>query len=298
MPEPRALLRSLLAVFVVAGLWAVGGSGCASTINFSDPKGPGLIVHYAPARSDSAVAPRVLRVVTFNVKFAEEIDAAIALLRGNSRLRNADLIALQEMDDRGVDRIARALSLNAVYYAAFLHPTNQKNFGPALLTPWPVERGWKVILPHEGYNRGQRRTATGADVRVGERLVRGYSVHLETLFGMSASERRDQAGAVIEDAAGWNGPLVIAGDMNDASIPEYFEAHGFRWATREAGASMLFLALDHVFLRGLTAFSAAIRSGVEDPIGASDHKPVWVEAPLASRPQSTLAGSSVGYFAP
>ncbi len=280
MPESGAL-RSLLVVFVVAGLWAVGGSGCASTINFTDPKGPGLIVRYAPARSDTAVARRVLRVVTFNVKLAEEIDAAIALLRENSRLRDADLIALQEMDDRGVDRIARALSLNAVYYPAAIHPTNRKNFGPALLTPWPVERGWKVLLPHEGYGRGQRRTATGADVRVGERLVRTYSVHLETLFRLSEGERREQVGAVIKDAAGWNGPLVVAGDMNDARIPEYFEAHGFHWASREAGASKWFLALDHVFLRGLTPFSAAIRSGVEDPGEASDHKPVWVEAPLA-----------------
>jgi endonuclease/exonuclease/phosphatase family metal-dependent hydrolase len=219
--------------------------------------------------------------VTFNVKFAEEIDAAIALLRENPRLRDADLIALQEMDDRGVDRIAQALSLNAVYYAAFLHPTNQKNFGPALLTPWPVERGWKVLLPHEGYNRGQRRTATGADVRVGEQLVRAYSVHLETRFGASEGDRRDQVGAVIEDAAGWNGPLVVAGDMNDDRVSQYFEAHGFHWANRKAGASMWFLALDHVFLRGFNSFSGAIRSGVEDQGGASDHKPVWIEAPLA-----------------
>jgi len=280
MPEPRALLR-LLVVFVMAGPWVAGGSGCASTLNFTDPKGPGLIVRYAPARSDTAAAHRVLRGVTFNVKFAEEIDATIALLRGNSHLRDAGLLALQEMDGQGVDRIARALSLNAVYYPAAIHPRNRKQFGPALLTPWPVERGWKVLLPHEGYSRGQRRIATGAAVRVGERLVRTYSVHLETPFQVSASERRDQVGAVIADAAGWNGPLVVAGDMNDARVPEYFEAHGFQWANREAGGSTWwFFALDHVFLRGLDAFSGAIRSGVADPSGASDHRPVWVEVPL------------------
>jgi endonuclease/exonuclease/phosphatase family metal-dependent hydrolase len=215
------------------------------------------------------------------VKFAEEIDASIALLRDNPHLRQADLIALQEMDEQGVDRIARALSLNAVYYAASIHPTNRKNFGPALLTPWPVERGWKVILPHEGFGRHQRRTATAADVRVGDRLVRAYSVHLEGLFRVSESQRRDQVGAVIDDAAGWNGPLVVAGDMNDNRIAEYFEEHGFDWGNRKAGASIWFLSLDHVFVRGLTPFSAAMRSGVEDPSGASDHKPVWVEVPLA-----------------
>jgi endonuclease/exonuclease/phosphatase family metal-dependent hydrolase len=272
---PRAL-RYLLVVFVAAG-----ACGCASAINFTDPAGPGFIVRYAPARSDAAVTRPFLRVVTFNVKFAEEIDAAIAALRGNSRLRDADLIALQEMDDRGVERMARSLSLNAVYYAASIHPTNRKMFGPALLTPWPVERGWKVLLPHEGFGRRQRRTATGANVRVGERLVRAYSVHLETLLRMSEGERRDQAAAVIADAAGWNGPVVVAGDMNDYRIPEFFEAHGFLWANREAGASTWLLGLDHVFVRGLAPSSRATRSGVEDPSGASDHKAVWVEMPLA-----------------
>jgi len=278
--ELRAL-RCLQVVFVAFALCAAGVSGCASGVNFTDPAGPGLIVRYAPARSDAAVTRRVLRVVTLNVKFAEEIDAAIAALRGNPRLRDADLIALQEMDDRGVDRIARALSLNAVYYAASIHPTNRKKFGPALLTPWPVERGWKVLLPHEGFGRRQRRTATGANIRVGERLVRAYSVHLETLLRMSEGERRDQAAAVIENATGWNGPVVVAGDMNDFRIPEYFEAYGFQWANRGAGASTWLLGLDHVFLRGLAPSSRAIRSGVEDPSGASDHKAVWVEVPLA-----------------
>lgn len=270
--------RTLVVLLAWITLWGVVGSGCATTVNFTDPGGPGLIVRYAPARADSAVTRSAIKVVTFNLKFAEEIEAAVELLRENPNLRDADLICLQEMDDRGVDRMARALSMNAVYYAASIHPQNRKNFGPALLTPWPVARGWKVVLPHEGYARGQRRTATGAEVWIGDRRVRGYSVHLETLFRVSDRERRGQARAVIEDAAAWDGPLVIAGDMNDDRITEFFEKQGFLWGNRGADPSMGFLHVDHVFLRGLPVDPGTVRCGVENPGGASDHRPVWVEA--------------------
>jgi len=142
-------------------------------------------------------------VVTFNVKFGEDLEGATAVLRRTPELRDADVIALQEMDERGVDQIARALSLNGVYYAASVHPSNNKAFGPALLSPWPITREWKVLLPHQGYARGQRRIATGAEILIGTRRVRAYSVHLEMPLRLSEAKRKDQVRAVLEDAANW-----------------------------------------------------------------------------------------------
>ena len=123
-----------------------------------------------------------IRIVTFNVKLARRIDRAIEVLRSDS-LRGADIVTLEEMDDRGVDRIARALDLNYVYYPGSIHPTEHKYFGPAVLSRWPIARSWKVLLPHASRTRHQRRNATAAEVVVRGVRIRVYGVHLETPSG-------------------------------------------------------------------------------------------------------------------
>ncbi|MEO6058165.1 MAG: hypothetical protein ABIQ49_15180 [Gemmatimonadales bacterium] len=42
-----------------------------------------------------------------------------------------------------LDRIARALDLNYVYYPGAIHPTEHQYFGPADLSPWPIVRSWR-----------------------------------------------------------------------------------------------------------------------------------------------------------
>jgi endonuclease/exonuclease/phosphatase family metal-dependent hydrolase len=246
-------------------------SGCANVSNFTDPKGPGLLVSYAPK---SAASPKSLRVVTFNIKFAREIDKAIGVLRDTPELQHADFIALQEMDDRGVDRIAQALSMNAVYYAASIHPSSGKPFGPALLSRWPIERGWKLLLPHQTHIRAQRRVATAALVRVGTKQVRVYALHLEAPYRLTERDRWDQARAVIDDARTWGGPVIVVGDMNDEVLGQLFEKSGYTWVTKGLGATMGPLSFDHVFTRDL---GPVLASGKADAKGASDHRPVWAE---------------------
>ena len=238
-------------------------------------------MHYAPARTDSDATPASIRIVTFNVKFAEDVAGAITVIRDTPELRGADLIALQEMDERGVDRIARALSWNGVYYAASVHPNTGKTFGPALLSPWPITRGWKVLLPHQGYARAQRRVATGAEVLIGRLRVRAYSVHLEMLLRMSEEKRTDQARAVLEDAADWPGPVVVAGDLNDDRMGTIFESRGYAWVTRGVPRTVGIFSYDHIFARGLGGSPGEPASGVADARGSSDHRPVWavVEVP-------------------
>jgi endonuclease/exonuclease/phosphatase family metal-dependent hydrolase len=257
-------MRSLLLVPCLAG--------CAPTINLVQPNAPKFEGRYASAVPASARGSAV-RVVTFNIRWSDHVDRAIEVLE-RPELEDADLIALQEMDDTGVDRIARAMGLNYVYFPATIHPLRHRYFGPALLSRWPIDSAWKVLLPHAGASRGQRRTATAATVRVRDTRLRVYAVHLETQTNLSPSEYLDQAAAVVTDAASSSDPVVVAGDFNGYDIGRYLEAKGYQWPTQRVGRTSFFFSLDHIFVRGLGVADSATAGSVRQR-GASDHRPVW-----------------------
>ena len=91
-------------------LLAASGLGCAAAVNYLDPAGP-LHVHPREAPPAAGLEPGPLRVVSFNVAYAIEIERAIGVLRETAPLRGADVVALQEMDAPGTERIARALGM-------------------------------------------------------------------------------------------------------------------------------------------------------------------------------------------
>ena len=267
MTSTRPVLWILAAALII---------GCAPTTNLLNPSSPRFSGDYATAIVDPA-ASAPLRIVTFNIKLARRIDRAIEVLRNDS-LRDADILALEEMDDAGVDRIARALRLNYVYYPGSIHPTDHKYFGPAILSRWPIEQSWKLLLPHEGRIRHQRRTATGAIVRIGDQRVRVYAVHLETPFRVSEKAREDQVRTVLSDASGFDGPVVIAGDFNGYGVGPFLVRHGYRWLTARVGTTISYFSWDHIFVRHMSPsrpFSAGV---VRQVRGASDHHPVWAVA--------------------
>jgi endonuclease/exonuclease/phosphatase (EEP) superfamily protein YafD len=260
-------------------------SGCAPTTNLLSMAGPRFEGRYAPSPRALAPAGSPIRVVTFNIKFAREIERAIEVLESDS-LRGADVIALQEMDDVGVERIARALGLNYAYYPASIHPASGRYFGPAVLSRWPIERSWKLLLPHAGWTRRQRRTATAAVVRLAGTPVLVYAVHLETPVQISDAERRDQIGAVLEDAKGHAGPAVIAGDFNSEAIGPLLRREGFQWLTEWVGPTVAWFSWDHIFARGLTPVRPASAGVVENVRRASDHRPVWAVVTPMKAPSS------------
>lgn len=264
--RPRARAFALSAGLLLAG--------CARVTNFLDPAGPRFEGHFAPPGGWVAPATAPLRLVTFNVKYAREIDRAIQVLEGDS-LRGADILALQEMDQAGVERVARALNLNYAYYPASIRPASGHYFGPAVLSRWPIERSWKVVLPHGGWTRGQRRTATAAIVRVRNARVQVYAVHLETPVQITDAERRDQAMAVLKDAAGFRGPVVIAGDFNSEGIGSLLTREGYTWLTQRVGPTVSWFSWDHIFVRGLSPATPPSAGVVQEINGASDHHPVW-----------------------
>ena len=281
MVEMRPLRLAAVAALALAAVTAP--SACASARNYSDPAGPWYETHYGrssagPSGDGEApaggAAADTVRVVTFNVAHAERIDRAIEVLSRTPSLAAPDLLLLQEMDAPGTERIARALGMNSVYAPVSVHPHDGKDFGNALLSPWPMERPRKLLLPHESRAVHQRRAATVATVLVRGRRLRVYSVHLETLLRLGGSARREQAQTLLEDARLSSDPVVIAGDLNSRGLAPLIEAGGYAWLTRDVHDTAGFFDFDHVFARGLRP-AGRPAAGVEESRGASDHRPVW-----------------------
>jgi endonuclease/exonuclease/phosphatase family metal-dependent hydrolase len=278
-PVPTLKIRPTAAALLA--LVASLGLGCAAAHNYLEPDAP----RYAGGPGDVRRDPSPdgsLRVVTFNVEYARRITEAVAALRAEP-LRGADVIALQEMDAPGTAAIAEALGLNYVYYPASRHPKTGRDFGNAVLSPWPIEASHKVLLPGRARVNHQARAAVAAVVRVGGRPIIVYSVHLTSPFGMGGGGRARQADAVIDDAERSAHPVIVAGDFNSSGIGKRFRARGFAWPTEKVGHSAGPFSFDHIFLRGLSASSSASTGVARAGPRASDHWPVWA---VLARPPS------------
>ena len=131
-------------------------------------------------------------MVSFNIAYAIEIDRALEVLRGAEPLRDPDILALQEMDAPGTERIAKALGMNAVYFPSGVHPKHQRDFGCALLSPWPLVEPRKLVLPHGARGSGLVRSATVATLLRGDERIRAYSVHLPSPLAVSGGSRLDE----------------------------------------------------------------------------------------------------------
>ena len=261
-------------------------AGCATARNYDDPSGPmlvGSIPSPAPARPE-------LRVVTFNIQFARHVDRAIELLKRSGPLADADVLVLQEMDGPGTETVARALEMNHVYVPSAVHPQSDRDFGVAILSPWPLEDARKVLLPHRHRFRKMRRSAAAATVRAPIGAVRVVAVHLETVFGGSGNVRRNQARAVAAEEAAWPGPIVIAGDFNGTEAARELVRLGFTWLTRDVHDTAGPFDLDHIMVRGLCATRVPPAAKADDPLKASDHLPVWATLVPCVAPRDQSAG--------
>jgi endonuclease/exonuclease/phosphatase family metal-dependent hydrolase len=223
-----------------------------------------------------ASAPKAqIRVVTFNIEYALRVEQAIEALRSHPRLRDPDLLLLQEMDLAGVERVARALSLSHAYCPSSVHPKTRRDIGTAVLSPWPIEDRWKVRLPHLSLMTHHARSVVGARVAIGGRTFRVYSVHFGTLLGLGGDQRLEQLQAVVDDARGGSDPAVIVGgDFNSRTLAARLANQGYAWLTRDIGPTWKGFRFDHVLVRGLSPLAeAGVAREVKD---ASDHHPAWV----------------------
>jgi endonuclease/exonuclease/phosphatase family metal-dependent hydrolase len=279
----RRLTSVVLAACALSGALATGG--CAAATNYLDPVGP----VYRDSSHAALEFDHAIRVVTFNIQYARHIDRAIEALRSHPALRGADIVALQEMDAPGVEAIARALRMNYVYYPISVHPRAGRDFGNAVLSPWPIDDSRKLLLPHLSRVRKQARAAVEARIRIGGQSVQVYSLHLGSPLTTGGGDRRRQAAALLASVRSIREPVIVAGDLNSHGIGAQFESEGFAWPTKDVGATVHGFSFDHVFVRGLP-LAGAVAGVARDVRDASDHRPVWADVRVDDAWQ---AGSSI-----
>jgi endonuclease/exonuclease/phosphatase family metal-dependent hydrolase len=268
-------------------------------------------------------------VLAYNILRGFEVDAQLGKILESDDIPIPDVLLLSEVD-RGCRRTdfrniareyAEALGYYYVYATEFVElPGNRDPDGPfdpplcehgnAIISRYPLgnvrqirhaqNRSWYTPPdfrdPDEPRLGG--RVAVAADMLVGERLVRLYSLHLESTLSTLAI-RDAQAGEIAADAAGVADPVIIGGDLNAYRAKGDFEngtmtdgptqallAAGFVDAHRDLGLEerdtsfdVLPLIIDFIFVRGAEAISAGLcpRSSC-GPL--SDHLPIWATVEL------------------
>ncbi len=266
---------------VLLAVMAAGAAifSCTPAKNYLDPEGPRFSGQYAaPGR----VFNDTLKLVSFNIKFADSIALAAHELSAFTELQNADILLLQEMDEAGVDAIARALACNYVYYPATLHPQSGKNFGNAILAKWPIREDRKILLPYALMGNGTRRIAVAALIEIAGIEILTYCVHTAT-WVQGEEKKFQQAEAVLKSVPAKFPHVIIGGDFNTASRASLY-AHSFLFRKNEyvlassplepTAKRWIFVApLDHVFVKGLRRLDA----GTVTASRSSDHKPIWVK---------------------
>jgi endonuclease/exonuclease/phosphatase family metal-dependent hydrolase len=270
---------------------------------------------------------------TYNVERGLRLDDQLRAFGGDAGMPSPDVFLINEADrgctrsgNRNIAReYARALGMYYVYGVEFIELPRiwgsggrigrRCEHGNAIVSRFPLgnvrlirhqrTRSWHRAVQrilHVGEPRLGGRVALAADVRVGERMLRVYSVHFESGHrgrgpGSPDAFREAQARELIEDASELQRGVVIGGDMNvgrylglrgedesreptTSALVEagYEDAHaalprGER-VTTDSG-----VAVDLIFGRGVRFTGGGVGPrGVWG--GLSDHLPVWARVSL------------------
>lgn len=223
-----------------------------------------------------------LTVVSFNIQFGLNLDQAFAELT-DGPYHGADIILLQEMDERGTIYLSEKLCYNYIYYPISVHNKNRKNFGNAILSRWPILQPEKLLLPHEQPLSKIRRGVTSAVIQYGDIDIKAYSIHLETPV-MSRVKRLDQLKSTIDNIneVDHTEMIIAGGDFNSLFPKDVDEmvnlcrVNNLDWNTECVGHTLkrfnvIKPTLDHIFSKGFDLVDA----GKLDNWTASDHSPIW-----------------------
>lgn len=270
--------------YILFGCLIICLAACKTVQIFPDKDGPIWKASYAdeiPNDSNDTI-----KIVSFNIEYAIEIDQAILELQSIPKLNNADIILLQEMDTLSSKQIAKALQYNYIYIPAASDDDGLKMTGNSILSKWPIENERKIILPHLQNLNGRQRIAIAATISINQRPLHIYNVHLET-FVMKRKKRTEQLDKVISVAVQNEAAhsVLIGGDFNSIfqkDIDEFVDLlkeHQFDWHseglgyTAKAVCNLIKPQLDHFFSKGLILLD----SGKIVSSTASDHLPIWAE---------------------
>lgn len=227
-----------------------------------------------------------IRVVSYNIKHSKKIKKAIKLFQENKELAGADIVLLQEMTPRAVEKIATALGYGYVFYPAVMHPVLKENFGNAILSKWPIQYDQMIIFPPIK-EKHRHRVAVAAKLLINDQEVLVYSLHMGVF--MKPYQRSERVQGILDKIPDDIKYSIVAGDFNtitqknqDEVIKTFLKAD-FEHATNNVDWTYKHWYLlnhkatfDHIFSKGMKK----IRSGAIDDRGPSDHLPIWAEFSL------------------
>jgi endonuclease/exonuclease/phosphatase family metal-dependent hydrolase len=250
---------------------------CGPIWNYDDPNKPFYEGFYT---GEDQVPGEWIKIVTWNLNFAENLYPAIDALTRVDELQEPDILLLQEMDEVGVEMIAKELGYNYVYYPASIHRRHKKNFGNAILTKWEIREHEKVLLPKSGSSSKHTRNAVKTKILIGEQKITAYSVHFETFWIIQ--RRNNRQAAYLQNQIEENDQHVfVGGDFNSLTVgsilylEQIFGQAGLQRLSKNTGHTFEYLSveltLDHIFASGIEDYE----SGVWRGSGASDHFPIW-----------------------
>lgn len=277
------LLISAFNQFALALLTLSVITSCVPVQNFTDPHSPIWTGDFEPQKYSNDNSS--LRVVSFNIKYAQKIDEALMAFKNVDGLKNVDLILLQEMDTLGTIKIAEGLNMSYVYIPAVTHGKKSEYFGNSILSKRRIDKYEKIILPHHAKS-GRQRIAGYSVIDFNGSHLHIYNAHLETM-AMKRKKRADQLRAILEHCKTIppDEPILIAGDFNSffpkdrklfASI---MKESGFIWDSKDikytskALKGLIKPHIDQVYSRGLFITNL----GVATHVKASDHFPVYFD---------------------
>lgn len=297
------------------------------------PTQPDCRIEGADFTRERAAPKDEVVLCTYNVQRGRRLDYQLRAFGGDAGMPSPDVLLINEADrgctrsgNRNVAReYARELGLCYVYGVEFIelprfygpHGSIRRRceHGNAIISRFPLgnvrlirherTRSWDRTVQrilHVGEPRLGGRVALAADVIIGARTLRVYSVHFESgnrgrgSLGADAY-REAQAKELIEDASGLHQGVVIGGDMNVGrylgSLGEdeprepttralveagYEDAHAALAADQRATTDSG-VAIDLIFGRGVR-FTAAGVGPRAVWRGLSDHLPVWARVSL------------------
>ena len=252
---------------------------CGPVKNYDQPGEPYSEGHYA---AESPVPGEAIKVVTWNLSFAEELESAIEALTNVSELQEADILLFQEMDAEGVDLIAHTLRYNYIFYPASIHRRHNKDFGNAVLSTWPIEESEKFLLPGSGSSYKHTRNAVLAKIRIEGHTITAISTHFET-FWIFQRKKSTQAEFLANQINKDEELVYIGGDFNSLTngsvkfLEERFNQIGLERLSKNSGHTFEYsgvkLTLDHIFASRVEDFEAGVWRGSD----ASDHFPLWAK---------------------
>ena len=279
----RGRCKSLLRLFLIPFLcaWLTGCTNPFHFINYSLSDTPRYSSTVNPPYKNLNI--KKIKAVSYNIKHSAKIKEAVALLKNNKDLADADILLLQEMIPSAVEKIATDLDYNYIFYPAVLHPILEANFGNAILSKWPITFDENIIFPPIK-EKSRHRVAVAAKLKINGQNVLVYSLHMGVF--MKPRQRSQQVQGILDAINEDIEYCIIAGDFNtikkkdEDEIIKTFAQSGFEHATSNVDWTYKHWYLmnyksvfDHIFVRG----PKILRSGKVDDRTPSDHLPVWTE---------------------